>query len=620
MPGQHDRRGLLQEVHDRGRLNWEALSRMGRLSVSGVGMSTLLVIGLGILLPQVFLGHALGARLDAAHSMVHTLESQGLVPRPNAPLTGEAYERFDEVVRGGLLGGENAHVKLWSPSGEILYSDRLSEVGRLHATNRGLQDALEGRPFAQIRDLSTRGGGFEHERTSRAVVLYVPVHREGSSPLAVVEVYQDFEVLSRRLALVRGAVWTAIGVGLFVLLALLASLFAGTARVMEREKRDAQDRAEDLALLLGTSRSLSSEPDLIVTAPQVLTTLTERLQLRCAAIVLDEEGSEMALTPAGRSGLCPAALHLARRTCHDGSEGERVVREDPRLKHGPPAHRCAVLGIPFQGRPDACGSLVACRDADHPFEGRERTLLGAVAGQLGFAADNDRLLGGLREMSAVRGRLLRRLVHAQEEERRHLVSDLHDGLGQALTRVLYGLRGSRARLRGTESEIQGELERLESLVEEHSRALRGYLGTIRPAVLEDFGLAPALEAFSREQESEMGLRIALALDQPPDLNTPTEIVLYRAAQEAIMNARKHSGAHRLWLRLQPSEGGAVLEVQDDGRGSTEILDGMGLASMRDRVASLGGTVEVHSSPGRGTRVRVQIPLEADHGDDQDACR
>ncbi|HEX6263517.1 MAG TPA: sensor histidine kinase [Actinomycetota bacterium] len=620
MPAQHDLRGLLREVHDRARLNWDALSTMGRLSISGVCVSSLLVIGLGVLLPRVFLGHALGARVDAVHSMVHALESQGLVPAPDVPLTGEAYERFDQVVRGGLLGGENAHVKLWTPSGEVVYSDTGSEVGREHATSRGMQDALEGQPFAQIRDLSTREPGPEHDRPSRAVVLYVPVHQEGSRPIGVFEVHQDFEALSRRLALVRGAVWAAIGFGLFVLLALLASLFAGTARVMEREKRDAQERAEDLSLLLGTSRSLSSEPALTASASQVLTTLTERLGLRCAAILTDEEGSGSAVTTAGRDALCSAALELARRTCEGGSGNDRLVRGDPGLGHGAPDHRCAVLGIPFQARQDACGAIVVCRDADDPFADRERTLISAVAGQLGFAARNDRLLRGLREMSAVRGRLLRRLVHAQEEERRHLIGDLHDGLGQSLTRVLQGLRGSRARLPRTEPAIQAELERLESLVDEQSRGLRGYLRTIRPAVLEDFGLAAALEAFAREQESESGIRIAFSLDHLSDLDPPTELVLYRAAQEAIMNARKHSGARRLWLRLKPSETDAVLEVEDDGRGATEIRDGMGLASMRDRVASLGGTVEVHSSPGRGTRVRVLIPMEAEHGAHQDVRR
>lgn len=84
-----------------------------------------------------------------------------------------------------------------------------------------------------------------------------------------------------------------------------------------------------------------------------------------------------------------------------------------------------------------------------------------------------------------------------------------------------------------------------------------------------------------------------------------------------MNARKHSGARRLSMRLERREGDAVLEVQDDGRGTSEIRDGVGLASMRDRVASLGGRVEVDSSPGRGTRVRVQVPMEEEHGDDTD---
>lgn len=620
MTTQNGGRALLREVHERSLLNWQALSRAGRLSVAGVGMSALLAIALGILLPRVFLGHALGARLDAAHAIVHTLESQGLVPSLNGRLTGAAYERFDGVVTGGLLGGENGRVRLWSPSGELVYSDRRDEVGRLEPADSGLDDALTGRPFAEIRRLSEPENRLNGGVASRAIVLYVPIHQVGSAPVGIFEVHQDFSALSHRLALVQRAVWVAVGVGLFVLLLFLVSLFAGTARVMERERRAAEERAEDLATLLRTSRSLSSAPALTATAPEVLSTLMERLDLRCAAVVLEGQGTELALTSAGRSELCDPALDLARRASRDGAGEERRVDVDPELEHCPPGSRCASLGVPFQARPGAHGALVVCRDAESRFGDRDRTLLAAVAGQLGFAADNDRLFGDLREMTAVRGRLLRRLVDAQEEERRHLVGDLHDGLGQALARVLYGLRGSQARLPEGGSEIRGELQGLESLVDEQSRELRGYLRAIRPAVLEDFGLAAALEAFAREQESETGLTISVSVDGVRDLGAPTEIVLYRAAQEAVMNARKHSGARRLWLRLERAGTEALLEVEDDGRGTAELREGVGLASMHDRVASLGGTVEIDSGPGRGTRLRVRMPMEQGHADDQDLRR
>lgn len=612
-----DLQGLLRDVRVRGRLNWSALSKAGRASVVGVALSALLAMSLGVLLPRIFVTHALHARLDAVHSMVHTLEGQGLIPAMDEHLSGDTYARFDDVVRGGLLGGENTRVKLWSPSGEVVYSDRRVETGQIHPRDPGLREALSGSPFAEIRPAR---GHTDRSVDAETLVLLVPFHEEGSPPHGVFEVHQDIGALGQHLTLVTRAVWVAVGTGLSILLLFLFSLFAGTARVMERERRAAEDRAEDLSVLVRTSRSLSSDPTLAKTAPHVLSTLVETLNLRCAALVLDGHGPDTALAPTGRGTLCPLGRDLARRTCRDGETAGRTVAAVPALDHAPPGGRCTILSTPFQARPGACGALVACRDHGAPLGDREGTVLAAVAGQIGFAADNDRLFGDLGEMTAVRGRLLRRLVHAQEEERRHLVGDLHDGLGQGLTRVLHGLRGSRARISHEDAEVQRELEHLEVLVDEQSRSLRGYMRAIRPAVLEDFGLAKALVAFAREQELETGIPVAVSVDGTPALGTPTEIVLYRAAQEAVMNARKHARAGRISLHLRHRGDDAILEVRDDGRGSDEIREGTGLRSMRDRVASLGGTVEVRSDPGRGTRVKVRIPMEPEHGHDQDVRR
>jgi signal transduction histidine kinase len=256
--------------------------------------------------------------------------------------------------------------------------------------------------------------------------------------------------------------------------------------------------------------------------------------------------------------------------------------------------------------------LVTCRDGATPLRERERRLLAAAGSQLGVAVEGADLFADLREMTKAKNRLLRSLVDAQEQERRSLVGDLHDGLGQALTRVLYGLRGSRSRLAGSESEVSRELERLESLVEEQSRNLRRFLAAARPAVLEDFGLARALESFAREQETDSGPPIRVHLTPVPQLAGAAEIVLFRAAQEAVINARKHAAARHVWIEMEPDDGAIVLEVGDDGRGTSEIRDGIGLTSMKDRVASLGGHVDIQSRPGEGTVVSIRIPLEEQH--------
>jgi len=222
--------------------------------------------------------------------------------------------------------------------------------------------------------------------------------------------------------------------------------------------------------------------------------------------------------------------------------------------------------------------------------------------------------------SAARERLLRRLVHAQEEERRHVVGDLHDEVGQTLTRVLYGIRGSRARLGADGSDVAQELQRLERLVDHLILVLRRFMAEAGPALIDDFGLAAALQALAREQEAESGVLIEVVADEVPELDQVTQITLLRAAREAVINARKHAEPNRMRIVLGRSRSGVTLAVEDDGRGSARIRDGVGLRYLRDRVASIGGRVDVTSRPEVGTRLYVQAPIGGRDGSDPDPRR
>jgi signal transduction histidine kinase len=289
---------------------------------------------------------------------------------------------------------------------------------------------------------------------------------------------------------------------------------------------------------------------------------------------------------------------------------ERRGAADPAFEHAEGHSKCSVLAVPFHVEPDLSGALVVCRDADRPLDPREHALVSGVSGQLGVAAESAKLFRDLEQMTVERAHLLRRVVDAQEEERRHLVGDLHDGQGQTLTRVLYGLRGSRARLGATNLEVDAELARLESLVDDLIVDLRRYMADIRPAIIEDLGLSEALESFARTQEEEAGIQIDVHTAFLPPLDTVTSVTLYRAMQEAVMNARKHAQAGRMWIDLGPDDGEICLRVRDDGSGSAELRDGIGLTYMKDRVASLGGSVDVTSRPQEGTTVSVRIPVTA----------
>lgn len=591
-----------RRIGETGRLPWRALSRAGRLSAAGVAASALLAVALGLFIPRAAEHHTIGARLDAMASLVRVLERQTLIPIDGEPLTGDAYERFDDTVRGGLLGGENLRVKLWNREGQIIYSDERSLVGRRFPLGGPLRDAFVGEPSAEVSDLSEPENLRERELADQLLEFYVPLH-EGGRVVGVFEIYQDMQPFAAHMAAIRTAVWVAVGTGLTILLAFLGFLFAATARTMALERRRALERAEDLAALLGTAEILASDVSTGATIPTALEALAARLDLRGAMVVWDPAEPSAAALADDAHEPCDPCLQVARESLAPPPSGA-----GPGDRDGDP-DRCSATAIPIRSSDETLGALVACRDAARPFGDRERMLLGGAAAQMAAALEGHRLFEDLHQVTDEKGRLLRRLVDAQERERRHLVGDLHDELGQSLTRILYGLRGARTRLTTEQQEIRQELERLETLTDGMSTSLRRYIATISPAVLEDFGLARALEAFAREQSSEAGIRIDARLEQIPELPPATGVALFRAAQEAVMNARKHAEAERVRVTLSHREGGVVLEVADDGRGASELHDGVGLTYMRDRVASLGGRVDIESAPGRGTRLTVSVPLE-----------
>ncbi len=608
-------RGLVGTVRETGRLPWAALSRTGRLSIAGVAVSAVLSIALGIVIPAVAERESLEARADAAHSLVHSLLSSALIPAIGDPLTGAEYDAFDHLVRDGLLGGENVRVKLWNPSGQIVYSDEPREVGQRYPIDDPLASALAGTPVAEITDMTHEENEFDTALGAPLLEVYVPVH-EGPVVFGVFEIYQRFAPLESHLAKIRLAVWISVGSGLSILLIFLFLLFAATGRSMARQHREALDRAEDLALLLETSRSLSGEPSLESAGREVLAALSAGLGLRCAALWVDDTTPLIAFTPSNGE-MCPAAVAAAQHVLEDrepprpGSSEVSSAHED--------GSRCAVLVVPFRIGRDTRGVLAACAPAEAPLGERERRLVTGVAQQLGVAVESARRFDGLREMTEQRGRLLRRLVEGQEEERRHLVGDLHDGLGQVLTRILFGLRGSRARV-PDHPDVAEELGRLEDLAEEQSRSIRRFMARIRPAVLEDFGLARALEALAHEHEAEWPVPIDVRVDELPEIDPAVGVTLYRAAQEAVMNARKHAEPGHVSVRLSQANGRVVLTVHDDGSGTEDLREGTGLSHLRDRVTSLGGTVEVMSSREAGTTLTATVPLPAERTDGADPRR
>jgi len=217
----------------------------------------------------------------------------------------------------------------------------------------------------------------------------------------------------------------------------------------------------------------------------------------------------------------------------------------------------------------------------------------------------------IAEKEAARTRLLAQLIDAQEEERRRIARDLHDGVGQSLTSLMVGLK--LLNQLGDNRAIADKTAELRQVAGETLDEVRLLSRQLRPSVLDDLGLAAALERYAAEFPGRYpGLTIDLHCDLPDRLPLPVETTLYRIAQEAMTNAARHSGGQALSVLLTQRAGRVQAIVEDDGRGfdpdaARRNGDSVGLHSMAERAELLGGSLKIESSGG-GATVYVEIPL------------
>jgi signal transduction histidine kinase len=211
----------------------------------------------------------------------------------------------------------------------------------------------------------------------------------------------------------------------------------------------------------------------------------------------------------------------------------------------------------------------------------------------------------LQELSA-------RLVRAQEEERRALSRELHDEVAQAFSAVL--MEAENLLDLADAPQARAHLDSIRGVAEKGMNEIRNMALLLRPSMLDDFGLLPALEWQAREIGKRTGLRVQVASEMSGELPEEHKTCVYRVVQEALNNCAQHAQASAVQVAvLYPGgrhEAGQILvTVQDDGSGfDPERVRGLGLLGMEERVRHLGGTFRIESRPGRGTLLRVTLPL------------
>jgi signal transduction histidine kinase len=272
----------------------------------------------------------------------------------------------------------------------------------------------------------------------------------------------------------------------------------------------------------------------------------------------------------------------------------------------------ATLRVP-QGQ-GAAGALLIVGDARNPFAALDRRFLAALGEQIGTALDAAALARGLAVRTAELERLQGRMVRQHEDERRRFARELHDESAQVLAAVKMELAVLHERLAPDDAL---RLEDAIALLSGGIRGIRAVARDLRPALLDDLGLAPALASLVSDFRERSGLVVDARLPDAnalPAVSADGELALFRALQEALVNIARHAEATQVHVTLVADLGGVVLTVADNGRGlegaAAPESDGtahVGIAGMRERVGALGGSVTLTNGPNGGTVVVVGLP-------------
>jgi two-component system sensor histidine kinase UhpB len=235
-----------------------------------------------------------------------------------------------------------------------------------------------------------------------------------------------------------------------------------------------------------------------------------------------------------------------------------------------------------------------------------------VRGTMMDITEQKRTQDALRASAEQLTALSRRLVEVQEAERRKLSRELHDRVGQNLTALSINLDILRTSLKGNEfTEHRARLSDSAALLESTVDSIEDVMAELRPPMLDDYGLLPAMHWYAKDFSRRTGIEVSVSgtdgLERP---DAEMEITLFRIAQEALTNVAKHAHATRAQIELDQTDDRCRMTVRDDGVGivgAGRERPGLGMVTMRERAQAVGGDFEVRNAPGGGAYITVEIP-------------
>ena len=283
-----------------------------------------------------------------------------------------------------------------------------------------------------------------------------------------------------------------------------------------------------------------------------------------------------------------------------------------------------TLAMPLLARGQVIGSLVFCTLYDAVlFSLRDVALARAIADQLSVAIDNATLYDEVQQSGKLRGELLHRVVSAQEAERQRIARELHDGTGQTLTALGLGLAAAADRLDSDPAAVRRQLVDMKQMNAQVLQEVHNVIADLRPSILDNLGLVPALRGHARAFEERTGIQTQLLVQgKATRLRPEVETTVFRIVQESLTNVVRHAAAHSVLVQVVFGNDGLELSVHDDGQGfdvgrALAGEDGRaawGLLGIHERAALVGGTAELLSAPGQGTTVHISVPQPFKEGD------
>lgn len=207
------------------------------------------------------------------------------------------------------------------------------------------------------------------------------------------------------------------------------------------------------------------------------------------------------------------------------------------------------------------------------------------------------------------------IIMGQEAERARLAREIHDGPAQVLANTVMRLQLVEQMQKHKPEEVPGELARIKSTLQESMKEVRRFIFDLRPASLTDAGLLPTLRQYTRDYSEQFNVPVELNLPENLVLSSNQELVVFRVIQEALQNIHKHAEATSITISVQRRPGGPVVAViNDDGKGfqtkggHRSRHSSSGLVSMKERAATVGGTLKIDSIPGAGTTITLTLPI------------